>query len=184
MVGRPRRPWNSLSIGLTSEMPVGTGSFLSVITFENPHIHTKPCNQMRRPMKKVARNVHPHRTPYQERAKTRKIASSRSRTGYSTFTGSEAVSVRRVAREAGVSIGTIYAYFRDKQDIFVAARQMYRHELYENFLEVIEHELDAAASVEEALMAMIKKRLDQVMGRHLTFYREMLILVLRDEGRN
>ncbi len=82
--------------------------------------------------------------------------------------------------EAGVSIGTIYAYFRDKQDIFVAARQMYRHELYENFLEVIEHELDAAASVEEALMAMIK-RLDQVMGRHLTFYREMLILVLRDE---
>jgi len=94
--------------------------------------------------------------------------------------GFEEVSIRLIAREAGVSIGTIYAYFRDKQDIFVAARRMYRDELYENLLVVIEHELNAAASLEEALLAVIK-RLDGVMGRHLIFYRDMMILVLRDD---
>ena len=61
----------------------------------------------------------------------------------------------------------------------MAARRMYRDERYENFLEVIEHELDVVASLGEALLAMTK-RLDQVMRRHLTFYREMLILVLQD----
>ena len=131
-------------------------------------------------MKASANSGRPVRTPSQDRALDKKNRITRTAYELLNVHGFDEVSIRRIAQEAGVSIGTIYAYFRDKQDIFVAVRGMYRDELYENFLEVIEHELDAAVSLEEALLAVIK-RLDGVMGRRLNFYREMLILVLRDD---
>jgi AcrR family transcriptional regulator len=128
-----------------------------------------------------ARNGRPVRTPSQERALDKKNRIIRAAYELFDLHGFEEVSIRGIAREAGVSIGTIYSYFHDKSDLFVAARKLYRDELYENFLEVIEHELDGAVSLEEALLAVIRC-LDGVMGRRLTFYREMMIMVLRDEG--
>ena len=131
-------------------------------------------------MKEAADSARPVRTPSQERALDKKNRIIRAAYELFNLYGFEEVSIRRIAREAEVSIGTIYAYFRDKQDIQVAARTLYRDELYENFLKVIEHELDAAVSLEEALLAVIRS-LDRVMGRRLTFYRDMMILTYRNE---
>lgn len=90
------------------------------------------------------------------------------------------VSVRMIAREAGVSIGTIYSYFKDKQDIFVAARTLYRDEMHRRFLEAIETKLDPSDPLEHAIMTLLKT-FEDIIGRFAVFHRQNLILSLSDK---
>jgi AcrR family transcriptional regulator len=65
------------------------------------------------------------------------------------------VSIRLIAKEAGVSIGTIYAYFQDKKDIFIAVQELYRDEMYQRLFNVIQEELDATDKLEDGIYAVI-----------------------------
>lgn len=72
--------------------------------------------------------------------------------------GFKAVTTNRIAEVAGVSIGSVYQYFPDKQAIFVALHQ--RHiEKIDRMVEtkLIEH---AASSLEELMRAMIEAMVD------------------------
>jgi len=72
--------------------------------------------------------------------------------------GFKAVTTNRLAEVAGVSIGSVYQYFPDKQAIFVALHQ--RHiEQIDRMVEskLIEH---AASSLEELMRAMIEAMVD------------------------
>lgn len=70
----------------------------------------------------------------------------------------KAVTTNRIAEVAGVSIGSVYQYFPDKQAIFVALHQ--RHiEQIDRLVEtrLIEH---AASSLDELMRAMIEAMVD------------------------
>lgn len=72
--------------------------------------------------------------------------------------GFKAVTTNRIAEVAGVSIGSVYQYFPDKQAIFVALHQ--RHiEQIDRLVEtrLIEH---AASSLDELMRAMIEAMVD------------------------
>ncbi len=66
--------------------------------------------------------------------------------------------VARVAREAGVADGTLYLYFRSKEDLLVSA---FRHVL-EGILDRLDREMSAAADPVERLRRLVELHL-QVM---------------------
>ncbi|MFH1138871.1 MAG: TetR/AcrR family transcriptional regulator [Pseudomonadota bacterium] len=90
------------------------------------------------------------------------------------------VSIRTIAAEADVSIGTIYSYFGDKKEIFIAVRDHYRDEMYQRFLKLIEEELDGADEVEDGIYAVMVT-LREFFSRHAMLHKENLILTLTDE---
>jgi AcrR family transcriptional regulator len=61
--------------------------------------------------------------------------------------GFEAASMNEITAEAGVSKGTIYVYFADKEDLFTSLCRGERSRL----LDFAQQELDASANVREAL---------------------------------
>ncbi len=72
--------------------------------------------------------------------------------------GIKAVTTNRVAKVAGVSIGSIYQYFRDKQALFMALHE--RH--VEQIDRLVESKLveNAKSSLEELMRAMIGAMVD------------------------
>ena len=72
--------------------------------------------------------------------------------------GLKAVTTNRVAEVAGVSIGSVYQYFPDKQAIFVALHQRHINQI-DRMVEtkLIEH---AASSLDDVMRAMIEGMID------------------------
>jgi AcrR family transcriptional regulator len=72
--------------------------------------------------------------------------------------GFRAVTTNRIAEVAGVSIGSVYQYFPDKQAIFVALHQRHIDQI-DRMVEtkLVEH---AAASLDELMQAMIEGMID------------------------
>ena len=72
--------------------------------------------------------------------------------------GFTAVTTNRVAQVAGVSIGSVYQYFPDKQAIFVALHQRHIQEI-DRIVQstLIEH---AASSLQDLMSAMIEAMID------------------------
>ncbi len=81
------------------------------------------------------------RTPIQPRAqeKREKILNA----AFELFSerGYDAVGMRDIAAAAGVSIGTVYAYFADKKRIFIEVFALYSAELKRAFLNHIDRDL-------------------------------------------
>jgi|SRR5271156_2393251 len=72
--------------------------------------------------------------------------------------GLNAVTTNRVAEVAGVSIGSVYQYFPDKQAIFVALHQRHIDQIDRMVqTKLIEH---AASSLDELMQAMIEGMID------------------------
>jgi AcrR family transcriptional regulator len=72
--------------------------------------------------------------------------------------GFNAVTTNRVAEVAGVSIGSVYQYFPDKQAIFVALHQRHIDQIDRMVqTRLIEH---AASSLDELMQAMIEGMID------------------------
>jgi TetR/AcrR family transcriptional regulator, fatty acid metabolism regulator protein len=70
--------------------------------------------------------------------------------------------VSKIAKEAGVADGTIYLYFKNKEDILVSLFQ----EKMGKFIQKIEDELAGESSIEEKLLLLITMHLQQLEDDH------------------
>lgn len=70
--------------------------------------------------------------------------------------------ISKIAKEAGVADGTIYLYFKSKEDILVTLFQ----EKMGRFIQKIEAKLAEESSVEEKLLVLIKMHLGQLEEDH------------------
>ncbi|MCT8137446.1 TetR/AcrR family transcriptional regulator [Anaerobacillus sp. CMMVII] len=70
--------------------------------------------------------------------------------------------VSKIAKEAGVADGTIYLYFKNKEDILVSLFQ----EKMGKFIQKIEDELAGESSIEEKLLLLITMHLQQLQADH------------------
>jgi TetR/AcrR family fatty acid metabolism transcriptional regulator len=70
--------------------------------------------------------------------------------------------VSKIAKEAGVADGTIYLYFKNKEDLLVSLFQ----EKMGKFIQKIEDELAGESSIEEKLLVLITMHLRQLEADH------------------
>jgi AcrR family transcriptional regulator len=89
------------------------------------------------------------------------------------------VSIRLIAKKAGVSIGTIYSYFGDKRDIFIEAVQLYSKDMYDNLFKAIENNLCQTDTLEDCFYKIMKK-LKEIISAHLIIHRDIMVLSMTD----
>ncbi|WP_173915896.1 TetR/AcrR family transcriptional regulator [Halobacillus sp. Marseille-Q1614] len=70
--------------------------------------------------------------------------------------------VSKIAKKAGVADGTIYLYFKNKEDILVSLFQ----DKMGQFIEKIEHETTSRQSAEEKLLTLIETHFQQLAADH------------------
>jgi len=85
------------------------------------------------------------------------------------------VSIRMIARAAGVSVGTVYSYFEDKEDIFIAVSMLYGKEIYSQFYKTIEKDISRSDTIEEAMFKIIKK-LTEIIRLNFILHMETITL--------
>ncbi|MFC7321087.1 TetR/AcrR family transcriptional regulator [Halobacillus campisalis] len=70
--------------------------------------------------------------------------------------------VSKIAKKAGVADGTIYLYFKNKEDILVSLFQ----DKMGQFIEKIEHETTSGQSAEEKLLTLVETHFEQLAADH------------------
>ncbi|MFC7061588.1 TetR/AcrR family transcriptional regulator [Halobacillus seohaensis] len=70
--------------------------------------------------------------------------------------------VSKIAKKAGVADGTIYLYFKNKEDILVSLFQ----DKMGQFIERIEHETTSKQSAEEKLFTLVETHFQQLAADH------------------
>ncbi|RWZ59835.1 TetR/AcrR family transcriptional regulator [Halobacillus fulvus] len=76
--------------------------------------------------------------------------------------GYHASQVSKIAKKAGVADGTIYLYFKNKEDILVSLFQ----EKMGQFIDKIEHETTSRQTAEEKLLTLIETHFEQLAADH------------------
>lgn len=71
--------------------------------------------------------------------------------------GFDAASMNDITREAGVSKGTIYVYFQNKEDLFEALIEEERQSIFANLFDALEHEGDLREILIAYGVALAKK---------------------------
>jgi AcrR family transcriptional regulator len=120
------------------------------------------------------------RTPVQPRAreKRKKILDA----AFELFSerGYDAVGMRDVAAEAGVSIGTVYAYFVDKKRTFIEVFTLYSAELERSFFNQIDRNLPDDLDMEVFIHGVITRYFEIVNSRR-KLHRDCVIMSFLDD---
>jgi AcrR family transcriptional regulator len=120
------------------------------------------------------------RTPVQNRSREKKDRIIQFAYDLFNQEGYNAISIRKIAKAAGVSIGTIYSYFQDKRDIYIATAALYGNQMYENFSSVIKKGKFPTENVEEVIYTIIIK-FKEIIQSHYNFHLDSVVLSLTDE---
>lgn len=120
------------------------------------------------------------RTPVQNRSREKKDRIIQAAYDFFNQEGYNAVSIRMIAKAAGVSIGTIYSYFQDKRDIYIATAALYGHDMYDNFSSIIQDKKFSTENVEEMVYTIIVK-FKEIIQSHYNFHLDSVVLSLTDE---
>lgn len=120
------------------------------------------------------------RMPVQNRSREKKDRIIQAAYDFFNQEGYNAVSIRMIAQAAGVSIGTIYSYFQDKRDIYIATAALYGHDMYDNFSSIIQDKKFSAENVEEMVYTIIIK-FKEIIQSHYNFHLDSVVLSLTDE---
>jgi len=104
------------------------------------------------------------------------------RVAYDLFNeyGYNSVSIRRIAKEAGISIGTIYSYFQDKRDIYIATAALYGNRIYADFSSAIKKGKSKTKHIEDIVYTIIIK-LKAIIESNYNFHLDSVVLSLTDE---
>ncbi len=120
------------------------------------------------------------RTPVQDRAREKKARIVEAAFELFSRRGYDAVGMRDIAAAAGVSIGTVYAYFSDKKNIFVEIFASYSDEFRDELLGQTNDDPSDTVDIEESIYRVIK-RFAGILSRRLRIQRDVVILSLIDD---
>jgi len=94
--------------------------------------------------------------------------------------GYHATSSKKIAKEAGVSVGSFYSYFRDKKDLFLAIN----HDMTELIRDVISQDLDKLLFEGHDGRAMVRTIINKAVERHEAapeLHKQFMILMFEDD---
>jgi AcrR family transcriptional regulator len=92
--------------------------------------------------------------------------------------GYKDASLRRIAAEAGMSVGNLYRYFRDKQDLFSSIVEP----AYDQMIYVIEHHEDEFHEQGLSLGEAIEVQIQHIAELFSSYRQELLILLHGSAG--
>lgn len=84
-----------------------------------------------------------------------------------------------IAKEAGLATGSLYAYFKDKKDIFLEVSELYINDIYNNTVENLNKIKD-----KKELTLLIETIINSVLENHKfspKFHQEMTMLAYTDD---
>lgn len=93
--------------------------------------------------------------------------------------GYDAVTTHKIAVEAGVSVGTIYSYFKDKRDILMEVVADLSESTYENLKGVLNDVIEKTDTLEDAFRMIIKKHWEG-HSNDRQLHRDIIIQSLKD----
>lgn len=120
------------------------------------------------------------RQPQQKRSLEKKERILKSAAKLFEKHGFDEVAVNRIAREAGVSVGTFYAYYQDKRDVFISVMQEFSRRLHECLHKTVIEVKNEDLSLEQAVRKVIKNH-RQSHEKEKGLHQEILIQSLKDE---
>jgi AcrR family transcriptional regulator len=89
------------------------------------------------------------------------------------------ISIRMIAKNAGISIGVVYSYFRDKREIFIEVSKIYGEELYNKLSTEIENEISKTDTIEESIYKIILKT-KEIISTHFNLHKQTVLLSMTD----
>ena len=95
--------------------------------------------------------------------------------------GYEAVGLRDIAKEAGVSIGTVYAYFSDKRDLFIRVIETRGADIFREMREFSPDSYDPDLEPERMVRYIINA-FRGLIEKHRVLFRDIMVLSLTDEA--
>jgi AcrR family transcriptional regulator len=120
------------------------------------------------------------RTPIQSRAQEKRDRILAAAFELFSERGYDAVGMRDIAAAAGVSIGSVYAYFADKKQTFVEVFALYAKELEQSFFNQIDSNVSDRVDIEEFVYSLIGRFFD-IFRKHLMMHRDCIIMSLTDD---
>ncbi|MCO7127693.1 TetR/AcrR family transcriptional regulator [Sporolactobacillus shoreicorticis] len=84
-----------------------------------------------------------------------------------------------IAKEANLSVGSIYAYFTDKKDILLSCMEQFSHEIYEHFNEELGR-IPEDYDIVELTRKIIQITVHQHKQQSLLYHNEITALQYRD----
>jgi AcrR family transcriptional regulator len=94
--------------------------------------------------------------------------------------GYDAVGLRDIAKRAGVSIGTVYAYFSDKRELFIRAIEARGADIFREIREFSPDSHDPDVEPERAVRDIITASL-RLVQKYQVLLRDIMVLSLTDE---
>ncbi|MBN1880763.1 MAG: TetR/AcrR family transcriptional regulator [Deltaproteobacteria bacterium] len=119
------------------------------------------------------------REPVQARSREKKTRIVQSARELINKKGYDAITTSSIAQRAGVSIGTLYAYFSDKKDILMEVVAAFNDDIYNHFQSGISENTADNLSLEETIDAV----LHALWHAHIhekRLHNEIVILSMRD----
>jgi AcrR family transcriptional regulator len=120
------------------------------------------------------------RTPVQTRAQEKRDRILDAAFDLFSKRGYDAVGMRDIAAGAGVSIGTVYAYFADKRQTFVEVFSLYSKELERTFFSQIDRNVPDRLDIEAFVYTLIRRFYD-IFRERLNIHRDCVIMSLTDD---
>jgi len=94
--------------------------------------------------------------------------------------GYDAVGLRDIAKAAGVSIGTVYAYFSDKRDLFIRVIETRGADIFREMREFSPDSYDPDVEPERAVRKIIGAFMT-LIEKYRVLFRDIMVLSLTDE---
>jgi AcrR family transcriptional regulator len=92
----------------------------------------------------------------------------------------DAVTTSGIAERAGVSVGTLYSYFRNKHDIFYEVVEAFNKNIYDRFVSGLRENMTDTNTLEETIDAVLSVLWDIHMHEK-TLHNEIVVLAYKDE---
>jgi len=121
----------------------------------------------------------PVREPVQARSREKKHRIVQCARELINEQGYDAITTNTIARRAGVSIGTLYAYFNNKKDILMEVVAAFNEDIYTHFQSGIRENTTSILSLEETIDAVLRA-LWHAHIHEKQLHNEIIILSLKD----
>jgi len=121
----------------------------------------------------------PVREPVQTRSREKKLRIVQCAREMINEEGYDTITTNTIARRAGVSIGTLYSYFRNKKDVLMEVVAAFNDDIYTHFQSGIRENTEDAQTLEETIDAVLLA-LWHAHIHEQRLHNEIVILSLRD----